>query len=79
MLSEWLFSRYNVQQPDSDIDAFIVYQAHTKDLLGFNPPKMTIKVGDGTNNLDPQDVLTILNWDFKLQMYNTKGKQFCML
>ncbi|KAK7098376.1 uncharacterized protein [Littorina saxatilis] len=38
--------RYNVQQPDSDIDAFIVYQAHTKDLLGFDPPKMTIKNSD---------------------------------
>ena len=44
MSCEGICSRYNVQQPESDIDAFIVYQAHTKDLLGFSPPKMTIKV-----------------------------------
>lgn len=36
--------RYNLQNENSDIDAFVVYQAHTRDLLSFNPPKGTVKV-----------------------------------
>ena len=36
--------RYNLCTPESDTDMFIVYQAKTKDILGFNPPKQTIKV-----------------------------------
>ncbi|ESO97526.1 hypothetical protein LOTGIDRAFT_228195 [Lottia gigantea] len=35
--------RYNLSTPESDIDVFIVYQAKTEDILGFNPPKQTIK------------------------------------
>ncbi|XP_025080417.1 LOW QUALITY PROTEIN: uncharacterized protein LOC112556022 [Pomacea canaliculata] len=35
--------RYNLQNENSDIDAFVVYQAHTRDLLSFNPPKGTVK------------------------------------
>lgn len=35
--------RYNLCTPESDTDMFIVYQAKTKDVLGFNPPKQTIK------------------------------------
>ncbi|KAK7481474.1 hypothetical protein BaRGS_00027236 [Batillaria attramentaria] len=35
--------RYNLQQAGSDIDAFIIYQAHTKDILGFTPPRLTLK------------------------------------
>lgn len=38
------FKRYNLCTPESDTDMFIVYQAKTKDVLGFNPPKQTIKV-----------------------------------
>ena len=36
--------RYNLHRPDSDVDVFTVYQARTKDVLGLNPPKQTIKV-----------------------------------
>ncbi|KAL5007505.1 hypothetical protein ScPMuIL_016311 [Solemya velum] len=35
--------RYNLQGEASDVDIFVVYQADTKKLLGFNPPKQTIK------------------------------------
>ncbi|XP_046364851.2 uncharacterized protein LOC124141033 [Haliotis rufescens] len=38
--------RYNLAGPESDIDVFIVYQADTASLLGFNPPKQTIKNSD---------------------------------
>lgn len=46
------FERYNLCTPESDTDMFIVYQAKTKDILGFNPPKQTIKVsGEGVKNV----------------------------
>ncbi|XP_061177883.1 uncharacterized protein LOC133186659 [Saccostrea echinata] len=35
--------RYNLSTPESDTDMFIVYQAKTRDVLGFQPPKQTIK------------------------------------
>lgn len=35
--------RYNLHRPGSDIDAFIVYQAQTRDLLRLDPPKQTLK------------------------------------
>ncbi|XP_062596432.1 uncharacterized protein LOC134257867 [Saccostrea cucullata] len=35
--------RYNLSTPESDTDMFIVYQAKTRDVLGFHPPKQTIK------------------------------------
>ncbi|KAL4225396.1 hypothetical protein ACF0H5_016086 [Mactra antiquata] len=35
--------RYNVDTINSDTDMFIIYQGKTKDLLGFNPPKQTVK------------------------------------
>ncbi|KAH3894223.1 uncharacterized protein LOC127862472 [Dreissena polymorpha] len=38
--------RYNLQRPESDLDMFIVYQARTADILGFHPPKQTIKNRD---------------------------------
>ncbi|XP_041367838.1 uncharacterized protein LOC121382323 [Gigantopelta aegis] len=38
--------RYNLHRPDSDVDVFIIYQASTKDILGLNPPKQTIKNSD---------------------------------
>ncbi|XP_067655275.1 uncharacterized protein [Haliotis asinina] len=38
--------RYNLDGPESDIDVFIVYQADTTSILGFNPPKQTIKNSD---------------------------------
>ncbi|KAL3842076.1 hypothetical protein ACJMK2_020141 [Sinanodonta woodiana] len=38
--------RYNLHKAESDTDMFIVYQANTKDLLGFDPPKHTVKNSD---------------------------------
>ncbi|XP_033751977.1 uncharacterized protein LOC117335843 isoform X2 [Pecten maximus] len=35
--------RYNLHTPTSDMDMFLVYQARTRDILGFNPPKQTLK------------------------------------
>ncbi|XP_060084555.1 uncharacterized protein LOC132563818 [Ylistrum balloti] len=35
--------RYNLHTPTSDMDMFLVYQARTHDILGFNPPKQTLK------------------------------------
>ncbi|WAR02836.1 hypothetical protein MAR_009394, partial [Mya arenaria] len=40
-------SRYNLQTANSDTDMFIVYQAKTSDMLGFHPPKQTIKNSEG--------------------------------
>ena len=36
--------RYNLHTEHSDMDMFIVYQAPTTKLLGFQPPALTIKV-----------------------------------
>ncbi|XP_069133533.1 uncharacterized protein [Argopecten irradians] len=38
--------RYNLHTPTSDMDMFLVYQAKTEDILGFNPPKQTLKSND---------------------------------
>ncbi|XP_021347858.1 uncharacterized protein LOC110446857 isoform X2 [Mizuhopecten yessoensis] len=35
--------RYNLHTSTSDMDMFLVYQAKTRDILGFNPPKQTLK------------------------------------
>ena len=36
--------RYNCHVASSDVDMFVVYQATTNRLLGFDPPKQTVKV-----------------------------------
>lgn len=38
--------RYNLNTPNSDVDMFVVYQAPTQQVLGFNPPEQTIKVSE---------------------------------
>ncbi|XP_013409525.1 uncharacterized protein LOC106173084 isoform X1 [Lingula anatina] len=38
--------RYNLHTAESDTDMFIIYAASAKDVLGFNPPKQTIKNRD---------------------------------
>jgi len=49
----FFYSRYNLQTPESDTDMFIVYQAKTSEVLGLNPPKMTIKVYNRPSTLKP--------------------------
>ncbi|KAJ8298645.1 hypothetical protein KUTeg_022705, partial [Tegillarca granosa] len=41
--------RYNLHTEGSDMDMFIVYQADTSQILGFTPPKQTVKSNDANS------------------------------